>query len=631
MKTKQKNISNGSKKISPPNIQESKIPFYLCIILSIVFGYAHFKHVDTLFENDKHFSHLSNLERELSFRTESALYYYYFKNLVVDQQNNPIKTNIYFLINQIMLHDNRTEFPKTINSLQRFNLYPEVILAHFYRFLNSLNFLSKTCWQVNRGDDNLSPVQSCEGLQEPIYFYSKSIFILHGFLISLIFILCWFISDKSILAGVMGCLSYFYNHSESTRVMWTPALRESFSFPFHILQLIFLINFIKNSNYLNQVLLILSTLIYLLPWQFSQFSLATQVLAIYLIYSLDFIKSNKLKDYIKCLSVSLGLCFILMFINRMLITSILASLLVSIWLILYLDRFLIRSNKLWVKLILVLFRVFILLVVTLSIKKIINYFLELEDDSHIWDILRSKFDTNRHTFDTRLYTCAKEFDFIEFSTLKKVTWTLILPLSLVNFTFFTFIIIKKYFKNVKTSLNDVILLYLMLQLIAYSLMALIIMRLKLFWTPFLSIFASLCAHKTLEYNLIMRIFKKENLRMVILIVILSLMSYEGVKNLQNQYDFQGEYSNYDLEMTMEWINENTLENDSFAGSMPLMANVKLSTNRPIMNHPHYEDVDLRKKVQNLYTYLYGFRPVNEIHKILKYDNKVKYLIIERHY
>ena len=38
---------------------------------------------------------------------------------------------------------------------------------------------------------------------------------------------------------------------------------------------------------------------------------------------------------------------------------------------------------------------------------------------------------------------------------------------------------------------------------------------------------------------------------------------------------------------------NPLSDAVFAGSMPLMATVKLTVERPIVNHPHYEDAGIR--------------------------------------
>jgi hypothetical protein len=95
------------------------------LAIAVAFGAIHGWHLSSMFENDRFFSHLSTLERELSFRTEMGLYYSYYKTMV---QSKSFFSGLYSVMN-----DNVTEYPDTINTLKRFNLYPEVRCCTFYK------------------------------------------------------------------------------------------------------------------------------------------------------------------------------------------------------------------------------------------------------------------------------------------------------------------------------------------------------------------------------------------------------------------------------------------------------------------------------------------------------------------
>lgn len=75
---------------------------------------------------------------------------------------------------------------------------------------------------------------------------------------------------------------------------------------------------------------------------------------------------------------------------------------------------------------LVLLRIAIVLCASFYLKKLISDFLEVEEDSHIWDILYSKF-TNYKNFHTLLYTCSDVFDFMPFNSIKKLIFSLLIP------------------------------------------------------------------------------------------------------------------------------------------------------------------------------------------------------------
>ncbi|XP_061574553.1 dpy-19-like 1, like isoform X2 [Cololabis saira] len=575
-------------------------------LLAGLAGYFHWHHLSQLFENDRHFSHLSNLEKEMAFRTEMGLYYSYYKTII---EAPSFLDGLHMIMN-----DRLTEYPLVINTLKRFNLYPEVVLASWYRmYTGVMGFFgipTKMCWSINRGE-GLSPVDSCEGMGDPAYFYVTCVFLLNGAMMSLFFIYGAYLSGSR-LGGIVTAVCFFFNHGESTRVMWTPPLRESFAYPFLVLQMILLTHILRtrNPSRAATVALGISNLCFMLPWQFAQFVLLTQVASLFASYILGYLAATKMQSILVTHMITLGVCFVLMFGNSMLLTSFHASSLISIWVIIALrDRFVqvfkpgiiiwVMQGLAWVG-------------STLLLKFMLSTVLGASDDAHISGLIKSKF-TSYKDFHTLMYTCAAEFDFMEFETPVRYLKTLLLPVNLLVVT----VVAVRTFQDIIHTLrqertvsvsedtdeaagSEIVakgeLVYHSLQLVAFTVLAILIMRLKLFLTPHMCIMASLICSKQL-FGWIGEKFKHQTAAFAIM----TLMAVQGVANLQNQWAIIGEFSNLPQEELLDWIQENTSPESVFAGAMPTMASIKLSTSRPIVNHPHYEDAGLRERTKLVYS------------------------------
>uniref|UniRef100_A0A8C2T5U0 Dpy-19 like C-mannosyltransferase 1 n=1 Tax=Coturnix japonica TaxID=93934 RepID=A0A8C2T5U0_COTJA len=546
----------------------------------------HWWHITTLFENDRHFSHLSTLEREMAFRTEMGLYYSYFKII--------IEAPSFWNGLSAIMNDRLTEYPLVINTLQRFNLYPEVVLASWYRIYTAvMDFFgipTKMCWTVNRGKD-LSPVESCEGWGDPASFYVAVIFLLNGLMMSLFFIYGTYLSGSQ-LGGLITVMCYFFNHGECTRVMWTPPLRESFSYPFLVLQMLLLTYILRipNINKGSLIALCVSNIFFMLPWQFAQFVLLTQVRS-YLPLCGLFVYFKQI-DYFVQTGIEFTIILMLPFQPDLLSGKIHPIYHTSFFLVFKFEVAPFKTHKQSLFLLTAFF------------------FLCISYQAHIGNILKAKF-IGYKDFDTLMYTCAAEFDFMEKETPVRYIKTLLLPVVLLVFVFLC-IYLFVYFVQV---------VYHALQLLAYGVLAILIMRLKLFLTPHLCVMASLVCSKQLFGWLFCKIQPK-----TLVFAILVLMAVEGSANLQTQWNIMGEFSNLPQEELLEWIQVNTRQDAVFAGAMPTMASVKLSALRPIVNHPHYEDAGLRARTKIVYS-MYSRKPAKEVKKeLIKLG--VNYYILE---
>ncbi|XP_026958018.1 probable C-mannosyltransferase DPY19L1 isoform X4 [Orcinus orca] len=516
------------------------------LLLAAFAAVLHWSHITHLFENDRHFSHLSTLEREMAFRTEMGLYYSYFKTIV---EAPSFLDGVWMIMN-----DKLTEYPLVINTLKRFNLYPEVVLASWYRIyikiMDLIGIQTKICWTVTRGE-GLSPIESCEGLGDPACFYVAVIFILNGLMMALFFIYGTYLSGSR-LGGLVTVLCFFFNHGECTRVMWTPPLRESFSYPFLVLQMLLVTHILRATKLYrgSLIALCISNVFFMLPWQFAQFVLLTQIASLFAVYVVGYIDICKLRK------------------------------------IIYMHM------------------------------------------AHIGNLLTSKFFSYKD-FDTLLYTCAAEFDFMEKETPLRYTKTLLLPVVLVVFI----AIIRKIVSDMwgvltkqqthirKHQLDHGELVYHALQLLAYTVLGVLIMRLKLFLTPHMCVMASLICSRQLFGWLFCKVHPG-----AVVFAVLAAMSIQGSANLQTQWNIVGEFSNLPQEELIEWIKYSTKPDAVFAGAMPTMASVKLSALRPIVNHPHYEDAGLRARTKIVYS-MYSRKAAEEVKREL-IKLQVNYYVLE---
>ncbi|XP_065423224.1 protein C-mannosyl-transferase DPY19L3 isoform X6 [Chrysemys picta bellii] len=530
-------------------------------------------YVATLHENDLWFSNIKEVEREISFRTECGLYYSYYKEML---QATSIQQGLHGLI-----YDNKTESLRTINVLERMNVYQEVFLSILYRILPIQKYL------------------------EPVYFYIYTLFGLQALYVIALYVTSWLLSGTW-LSGLLAAFWYITNRIDTTRVEFTIPLRENWALPFFAVQI--------------------AAITYLFRSHLRPLHEVTWL-------------------YIIQLTGILLVC-VLQFFNSMILGSLLISFNVSVLLARTVQKnmkmgcLLNRLGKLF-------FHVLMVLCLTLLVNNFIKKILNLESDEHIFKFLKAKFGFGAtRDFDANLYLCEEAFGLLPFNTFARLSDTLLFYAYLFVLLLMAIAAAVVAYQNLSGSANvqstdkmeicTIVLkpgaAYNLMHTVLFGCLALSTMRMKYLWTSHMCVFASfgLCSTEVWGFVLkSVRLYTPQRLcviRYLVPIITLLYLSYKFCPGMMDELSELREFYDPDTVELMNWIKSNTPKKAVIAGSMQLLAGVKLCTGRILTNHPHYEDKSLRERTKQVYQ-VYAKRSPEDVYSILR-SFGTNYVILE---
>ncbi|XP_042340451.1 probable C-mannosyltransferase DPY19L3 isoform X4 [Plectropomus leopardus] len=565
----------------------------------------------TLHENDLWFSNIKEVEREISFRTECGLYYSYYKQML---QAPSIQEGLSDLI-----HDNLTESKRTINLLQRMNIYQEVFLSILYRVL---------------------PIQS---YLEPVYFYIYTVFSLQAVYVIALYLTAWLLSGSWLAGGLTG-VWYILNRVDTTRVEFTISLRENWSLPFLALQVAAITCYLRPQlTGLQQKVMVwlmyVTTFCFCLTWQFNQFILLVQALIVYTLDCVDFLTTVQVTTLYLVQVSSLLTVWLLQFCNSMILGSLVLSFIVAALFIRHCQSGL-KTGGLLVRLGKLVLHSTMVLLLTLTINYLAKKALQLRSDEHIFKFIKSKFALGpTRDFDANLYLCEEAFGLLPLDTLERLAGTLLLYPYILSLLLLSGMLAVAALQNLSRPRGGsaeerkgaadgrVVALrpdvaYNLLHTLFYGLLAFSTMRMKYIWTGHMCAVAAYGVFGKELWTLVLNTFScntKVLLRLVryaVPLLMIGCLYYKFWPKLMEELSELREFYDPDTVELMTWISTKTPKRAVFAGSMQLLAGIKLCTGRVLTNHPHYEDKELRERTKQVYQ-VYARQSPEDVHDILR--------------
>lgn len=588
-------------------------------LLMVTSGMMYAIYLSTYHERKFWFSNRRDLEREITFQGDGAVYYSFYKDML---RAPSFERGVFELA-----YNNRTVPMKTINAVQQMTLYPELIASALYHMSGS------------------------KGAVDPVYFYIGIIFGLQGIYIGALFVTSWMMSGTW-LAGILTAAWFIINRTDTTRMEDSIPLRENWALPYFACQVAALTGFLRNSSnvYAERfcyLLMSASTYTFIMMWEYSHYLLFIQALSLCLLDGLSMIRKEKVYEVHKMYLFSVFLGYLLQFENSALLTSPLLSLVVGCMIAKSLQVG-VKKGTFRAKVMKIMY-FYLAFTISVSLHYLIRTVIPHKENRQLLKSLEVKFGLNMtKNFTVNWLLCQESFQPPSQDYLIRLTQSSLLPFYILVLLICLCSICQGIFKRIcGVPVSAHILaregrigerpevIYHVIQSLLLGSLAMTFEGVKYLWTPYVCVLAAFGVCSPEMWITLLRWIRVKTVHPVLMAFILSAavptvigfsLWREFIPRIVNELSELEEHYESDTVELMNWIKSQAPLAAVFAGSPQLMGAIKLCTGWMVTSLPVYNDEELMKRNEHVYQ-IYSMRSAEDIYKILT-SYKANYVVIE---
>lgn len=631
------------------------------------------------------FANRSKLHHDLSLFSECGFYYSFYEQVT--------GANDTAAALDLLLHDRLSEHPDTINAMARFNIYPEVLVGFLYRAVKQA--------------PTLVPLLADSVLKTPSAFYYFCVFAWNGVSVAAIFLTGFVLSGHSLAGGLLAALSFVVNYKFATQVQWSPTLREVWALPLAHTLMFLLVHWLSlaDAHVRPRHLIAIGVVLVLalVPWQFTPFMLLAQVLSIYAVSLLGLVSLERVAALFRVYAVAYAAAAVLMFGQLTFLHSFSFCFVAGVLLLEYAqrralfkplldraraaplrwlcERVLVRGVGAVAAFAVVFVGAKLLLdthanshvstFMSLKLRGLVPRLAELASGQDQYSGGAPPSFAHIHDFDTLMYVCQTEFDFMPvWAALRMFRATLLAQMSVAALLLVALNLLALAWRTWRApppasaepselalfaverdtatqTRRRAVELFMVAQSVSFLIYAIMVERFTVLATPaFGTLVAVLCSA---EFPFALLASVRRRLRLaapsvravvdarlvyqaltVLAVLGVALHNTQLLESLAKPSPVPLQHDAEHWVGLMRFIFRNTPANASFAGSMPLVSSIRLITGRAIAMHPQYESADTRLRIRKVYQ-MYGLMPLPDAHRLLRDDIKVDYFVLETDY